>query len=256
MKVYKYDEANKIISEFMKKEDDYKSIDKLIDVWKQISGKLWRMEGFIFEFSFDHDEVSGVDLTSNWQAQGLGGYADAINYDCSHYDDDNMEMTVQERALILTAKVIAYEINKDFSSDFESVVEYSGLSKEFIEKNTPYIDYTSFKTISRDNPEYLKSLIIENQLPPHLMEYALENLGLYNKTDEVFELLLKYTKSIISRVRRGAYYGIYFFKEEKELISLFKDLRIKEKSYYNHYEIDRHLKNLERYKEENKNEKK
>lgn len=247
---YNFKEANDVISKFMNKEDDYKSLDKLIEVWKQVSGVLWDMEGFIFEFSFDHDSVSSVDISSNWQAQGLGGYPDAIEFDCSHYDDDNHNLTVQERALIVTAKVISYEINKDYKSDFSKLIEFTGLTRELLEGDRS-VDYTKFKRLSEKDPRYLISLINENQLPPHMMEHALSNLACYNKTTEVFNLLIKYTDSVISKIRTGAYQGIYYFKEEKDLISLFEDFRIKEKSYLNHYELDRHIRNLKKYKEEN-----
>lgn len=246
---YDFNKANEIVSKFIGKEDDYRSIDKLIPVWKEVSGVLWQMEGFIIESSFHHDYVSDFYISSNWQAQGLGGYPDSMQYDCSWFDDDNADLTIQERALITTAKIISYEINKDFETDLWTNYEYIGLTKDFL-NNYKSIDYTTFKYLSKDKPEYLISLIKENQLPPHMMEHAISNLAKYNKNQDVFELIMEYTKSNFSVIRRGVYTGIYYFNKSREIIPLLKDLREKDRSRNNQIEIDRLIRSLERMKEE------
>lgn len=242
--MYNFKKANKIVSQFMNCEDDYRSIDKLIPVWKQISGVLDQMEGFIFETSFDKDDVYDVYLISNWTAKGLGGYPNSMQYECSKMDDE-LEISVQERALITTAKIISYEINKDFKIDLSSnKKEYTGKTKDFIEEYN-YIDFSTFKSLARENENDLIEIIKENQLLNYQMEMALECLGTYGSmSDRVYNILIKYTKNDNSRVRRGSYYGLQNFNKKVDILEIFKNLHLKEISYYNKNELERIIKRL------------
>lgn len=252
--MYNYEKANEIISEFMKREDDYKSIDKLIPVWQQISGVLWDMEGFNFETSFDQFGVSDVWLTSNWQGKGMGGYSDAVNYDNSSMDDENNDLTVQERALIVTATLILYEINKDYETDLSHPIKYSGETMKLMDENI-YFDFSLFKNLARDDEERLVKIIKERQLLSHMMESALEALGFYgSKTDENFNLIKSFANDSHSRVRRGSHQGMFSYRKEKDLISYFKELMKTEKLYYNKNELERHLRTINRELEEKNNE--
>lgn len=252
-KKYDFNKANDVISKFMDKEDDYKSLDKLISVWKEISGLLWDMNGFIFSCSFDYDYVSDADLSSNWTGQGLGGYSDAISFDCSIWDDDNPLMTVQERALIVTAQIINYQIYKNYSFDFSRDYKYYGLTKDFLEKESN-IDYSKFKYLSQSKTDYLIDLIKEKQLPPHMMEHAISNLAFYNKNDNILQFIMNYLDSEFSIVRRGIYRGIYYFRDKKDVRELLIDLRLKDKSKNNKIEIDRFLRTINREMEEKRND--
>ena len=242
MKKYQYSKANQLISKFMNEDKDYKSIDNLIPVWKQISGKLWDMQGFMFDFSLDHDGTWDFTLSSNWSGRGLGGYSDAIEYDLC-YEEGCEDLTAQERALIITARLIAYEIYKDYSSDFYEEKNYSETTSNIFNEER-YVNYTYLQKLSEKDPDLLISLIKENEVPSHIMYNALSNLGKV-KNEESYNLLIYFLKDKHIRIRRGAIEGLYYFYDKKDILNIYNKLLDTEKNYYNLNEIKRLIKIIE-----------
>ena len=240
MNFYNFKQANDIVSQYMEKEDDYNSIDKLIPVWIKLANQLWRMEGFIFDFSLDGDGCWDFTLRSNWSGQGLGGYADGFEYDCSHMDDDIEDLSPQQRALITTAKIIAYEINNDYKTDLIKEIQYTGVSKSFISANKN-ISYSDFKSLAKKDPKTLIDLIRENQLPSHLMQYSLSCVSyLDNKPAFLLNKIKELSHHRLSRVRLGAYSALASYKEQKVLEDCLKI----EPNFYNKSSIRNAIKRL------------